>query len=67
LLLTVLGEKPEDLKPSDEEFEDDDIDNDIIEEADEDSKVEDDLFDSVCAFCDNGGNLIMYEFFFIST
>ncbi|GAU25086.1 hypothetical protein TSUD_257800 [Trifolium subterraneum] len=61
LLLTVLGEKPEDQKPSDKEFEDDDIDNDIIEEADEDSKVEDDLFDSVCAFCDNGGSLIMCD------
>jgi hypothetical protein len=61
LLLTVLGEKPEDQKPSDEEFVDDDIDNDIIEEVDEDSKVEDDLFDSVCALCDNGGNLIMCD------
>lgn len=47
-------------------FRDDDTDNDIIEETDEDSKVEDDLFDSVCAICDNGGDLLMYEFFFLS-
>ncbi|CAI8586931.1 unnamed protein product [Vicia faba] len=69
LLLTVLGDKPEYQKVSYEEFEDlpqpgftdDDTDNDIVKETDEDSKVEDDLFDSVCAMCDNGGDLIMCD------
>ncbi|XP_050903668.1 protein ENHANCED DOWNY MILDEW 2 isoform X3 [Lathyrus oleraceus] len=69
LLLTVLGDKPEYQKLSYEEFEDlsqpgfrdDDTDNDIIDETDEDSKVEDDLFDSVCAICDNGGDLLMCD------
>nr|XP_027187834.1 protein ENHANCED DOWNY MILDEW 2-like isoform X1 [Cicer arietinum]XP_027187835.1 protein ENHANCED DOWNY MILDEW 2-like isoform X1 [Cicer arietinum]XP_027187836.1 protein ENHANCED DOWNY MILDEW 2-like isoform X1 [Cicer arietinum] len=66
LLLTVLGDKPEDQRPSDEEFEDlaqpgiivKYIDNDIIDEANEDSEVDENLFDNVCAFCDNGGNLL---------
>lgn len=38
----------------------DDIDNGMI---DEDSDGEDELFDSVCAICDNGGQLLWYIFF----
>jgi len=30
---------------------------------DEDSDGEDELFDSVCAICDNGGQLLWYIFF----
>lgn len=40
----------------------DDIDNGMI---DEDSDGEDELFDSVCAICDNGGQLLWYVFFFL--
>lgn len=41
----------------------DDIDNDAIDEtvAEEESDEEDELFDSVCSFCDNGGELLWYE------
>jgi len=41
----------------------DDIDNDLIDEIGEDSDGEDGLFDSVCAICDNGGELLWYFFF----
>lgn len=40
----------------------DDTDNDLIDEIDEDSDGEDGLFDSVCAICDNGGELLWYVF-----
>jgi hypothetical protein len=38
----------------------DDIDDDGIDEtvAEEESDEEDELFDSVCSFCDNGGELL---------
>ncbi|KAK7305189.1 hypothetical protein VNO77_43090 [Canavalia gladiata] len=68
LLLMVLEDKDKlkIKKLSDEEVKDlarpgfiiDDIDNDMIDETVEDSDEEDDLFDSVCAICDNGGNLL---------
>ncbi|KAK7316808.1 hypothetical protein RJT34_00536 [Clitoria ternatea] len=68
LLLMVLEDKDKlkIKKLSDEEVKDlarpgfiiDDIDNDPIDETVEDSDGEDDLFDSVCAICDNGGNLL---------
>ncbi|KAL2322732.1 hypothetical protein Fmac_027111 [Flemingia macrophylla] len=67
LLLMVLEDKNKlkIKKLSDEEVKDlarpgfiiDDIDNDVIDEADEDSD-EEELFDSVCAICDNGGELL---------
>lgn len=40
----------------------DNIDDDTIEEAAEESDEDDVLFDSVCAFCDNGGKLLWYVF-----
>lgn len=42
---------------------DDDIDTDAIDEtvAEEESDEEDELFDSVCSLCDNGGELLWYE------
>ncbi|KAK7387132.1 hypothetical protein VNO78_27659 [Psophocarpus tetragonolobus] len=53
-------------KLSDEEVKDlsrpgfiiDDTDDDMIDEIGEDSDGEDELFDSVCAICDNGGELL---------
>lgn len=36
----------------------DDNDNDMIDEMGEESDEEDGLFDSVCAICDNGGNIL---------
>ncbi|KAG4923840.1 hypothetical protein JHK87_049380 [Glycine soja] len=68
LLLMVLEDKDKlkIKKPSDKEVKDlarpgfiiDDIDNDMIDEFGEDSDGEDELFDSVCAICDNGGQLL---------
>ena len=43
----------------------DDIDNDMIDEMGEESDEEDGLFDSVCAICDNGGNILWYVFFLL--
>ena len=41
----------------------DDGEYDNFEDLEEDeSNDEDELFDSVCAFCDNGGNLLWYVF-----
>jgi len=37
----------------------------LIDEIGEDSDGEDGLFDSVCAICDNGGELLWYDFFFL--
>lgn len=37
---------------------------DELEESDG-SDEEDDLFDSVCAICDNGGDILWYVFFTI--
>ncbi|CAJ1964011.1 unnamed protein product [Sphenostylis stenocarpa] len=36
----------------------DDTDNDLVDEIGEESDGEDGLFDSVCAICDNGGELL---------
>ncbi|KAK7276900.1 hypothetical protein RIF29_18048 [Crotalaria pallida] len=69
LLLTILEENPGDKKLPDEVVEDlgppgfvkDEIYNDMIDEASEESESDDDdddLFNSVCALCDNGGNLV---------
>lgn len=39
-------------------------DSEIVDEAEEDgSDEEGELFDSVCAICDNGGELLWYVFF----
>ena len=39
----------------------DDSDDDIMDDAEEGESDEDDeLFDSVCSFCDNGGDLLWY-------
>lgn len=37
----------------------DDVDDDILDEEEDE---EEDVFDSVCAFCDNGGDLLWYVF-----
>ncbi|KAE9594114.1 hypothetical protein Lal_00017046 [Lupinus albus] len=66
LLHMVLEDKLGSKKLSDEEAKDlarpgfiiDDIENDITDEIAEESDEEDELFDSVCAICDNGGNLL---------
>ncbi|KAK7333425.1 hypothetical protein VNO80_30197 [Phaseolus coccineus] len=68
LFLMVLEDKDrlKIKKLSDEEVKDlarpgfitDDTDNDLIDEIGEDSDGEDGLFDSVCAICDNGGELL---------
>ncbi|KAJ1392510.1 Zinc finger, PHD-type [Sesbania bispinosa] len=39
----------------------DDIDNDMLDEANEESEAEDESSKSVCAFCDNGGGLLCCE------
>ncbi|RDY04149.1 Protein ENHANCED DOWNY MILDEW 2 [Mucuna pruriens] len=75
LLLVVLDNKDKlkIKKLSDEEVKDlarpgfiiDDIDSDMIDEPVEDSDGEDGLFDSVCAICDNGGELLWYDFFYV--
>ncbi|CAK7324563.1 unnamed protein product [Dovyalis caffra] len=66
-LLNVLGEKSREKMLSDEDvqaaamsaFIVDDVEDDNFEDFEEDeSNDEDKLFDSVCAFCDNGGNLL---------
>lgn len=44
--------------------DDDEVDEDIKDDADDDSEDESDLFDSVCAICDNGGELLWYVFLF---
>ncbi|KZV40758.1 hypothetical protein F511_30321 [Dorcoceras hygrometricum] len=71
LLSTVLEEKPvkrkalnEDMKPAFivDDNEDEDAEPDEIDESEvNDSDGEDDCFDSVCAICDNGGNIILCE------
>ena len=38
----------------------DDVDDDILDEEEDE---EEDVFDSVCAFCDNGGDLLWYVLF----
>lgn len=40
---------------------DDSDDEDMVDDAVEEES-DDDVFDSVCAFCDNGGNLLWYAF-----
>lgn len=69
-LLNFLGEKPRKKMLSDEDFQAatmsafivDDVEDDNFEDLEEDeSNDEDELFDSVCAFCDNGGNLLCCE------
>ncbi|KAJ6754103.1 PHD FINGER-CONTAINING PROTEIN [Salix purpurea] len=68
-LLNFLEEKPR-KKMSDEDFQAtamsafivDDVEDDNFEDLEEDeSNDEDELFDSVCAFCDNGGNILCCE------
>lgn len=43
------------------------VDDDMIDEFEESdgSDEEDDLFDSVCAICDNGGDILWYVLFSI--
>lgn len=38
----------------------DDVDDDTLDEEEDE---EEDVFDSVCAFCDNGGDLLWYVLF----
>lgn len=42
----------------------DDVDDELLDEEDDDSNEAEDLFDSVCAFCDNGGNILWYGLFY---
>ncbi|XP_075669468.1 protein ENHANCED DOWNY MILDEW 2 [Castanea sativa] len=66
LLRTFLEEKPGKRKPPDEVVQTtdmsgfivDDVDDDILDEEEDE---EEDVFDSVCAFCDNGGDLLCCE------
>ncbi|XP_073058891.1 protein ENHANCED DOWNY MILDEW 2 isoform X1 [Primulina eburnea] len=71
LLSTILEEKAvkrkainEDAKPAFivDDNEDEDEEPDEIDESEEnESDGDDDCFDSVCAICDNGGNIILCE------
>lgn len=40
----------------------DDIDDDILDEED-DSNEDEEVYDAVCAFCDNGGDILWYALF----
>ena len=41
------------------------VENDMIDEDEEfESDEEEDLFDSVCSICDNGGELLWYAYFY---
>ena len=42
------------------------VEDDVIDEIEDDDDEEDDLFDSVCAICDNGGDILWYVFPFFS-
>ena len=62
----VLKEKLGNKRPLDEEvkilirptFIIDDFNNDVIDETLEESDDDDECFDFVCAFCDNGNSLL---------
>ncbi|KAL9441710.1 hypothetical protein AB3S75_020248 [Citrus x aurantiifolia] len=69
-LVTFLEEKPTKRKLSDEVVQTkamsgfivDDMEEDMVHDTEEDeSNEEDELFDSVCSFCDNGGDLLCCE------
>ncbi|XP_062077582.1 protein ENHANCED DOWNY MILDEW 2 isoform X2 [Humulus lupulus] len=69
-LLAFLDEKPRKRKLPDEERQATTISSFIVDETDEnivdyaeedDSKEDDELFDSVCTFCDNGGDILCCE------
>ncbi|CAN1764554.1 Protein ENHANCED DOWNY MILDEW 2 [Linum perenne] len=68
-LLSFLEEKPRKKTMTDKdkqtvsmfEFLVDDIDEGICEAVEEEDDSNDDLFDSVCAFCDNGGEILCCE------
>ena len=67
-LVNFLEEKPTKRKLHDEDIQAttkpgfivDDTEEDMIDAEDE-SSDDDNLFDSVCAFCDNGGDLLCCE------
>ena len=40
------------------------VEDDVIDEIEDDDDEQDDLFDSVCAICDNGGDILWYAFLF---
>ncbi|KAJ6826809.1 protein ENHANCED DOWNY MILDEW 2-like isoform X2 [Iris pallida] len=71
LLLTLLADKPtkktssEDLRNDSDSKKpfivDDDVDDDIVNDDGNESEEEADLFDYVCAICDNGGELLCCE------
>lgn len=42
----------------------DDVDDELLDEEDDESNEVEDVFDSVCAFCDNGGNILWYGLFY---
>ncbi|CAB4312452.1 unnamed protein product [Prunus armeniaca] len=68
-LVNFLGEKPAKRQLSDEgiqgtkdlRFVDDHIKHDMIDDAENESSDIDSLFSSVCAFCDDGGDLLCCE------
>ncbi|KAG2678170.1 hypothetical protein I3760_12G131600 [Carya illinoinensis] len=65
-LCTFLNESPGKTKLCDENvqmtamsgFIVDDVDDELLDEEDDESNEVEDVFDSVCAFCDNGGNIL---------
>ncbi|KAL5804012.1 hypothetical protein ACOSQ3_030812 [Xanthoceras sorbifolium] len=68
-LVTFLEEKPRKKKISDQDIQTtttsafivDDTEDVMDDVANEDESDKDDLFDSACAFCDNGGELLCCE------
>ncbi|XP_073149237.1 protein ENHANCED DOWNY MILDEW 2 isoform X2 [Henckelia pumila] len=67
LLSSILEEKPvkrKDAKPAfivDDNQDEDEEPDEIDESEENESDGDDDCFDSVCAICDNGGNIILCE------
>lgn len=43
--------------------DDDEVDEIMEDDSGDESDEDSDLFDSVCAICDNGGDLLWYAFF----
>ncbi|XP_057466283.1 LOW QUALITY PROTEIN: protein ENHANCED DOWNY MILDEW 2-like [Actinidia eriantha] len=64
-LVTFVEEKPRKKKAFDENIGSTKpgfiVPDDVIDEIEDDDDEEDDLFDSVCAICDNGGDILCCE------
>ncbi|XP_057473586.1 protein ENHANCED DOWNY MILDEW 2-like [Actinidia eriantha] len=64
-LATFVEEKPRKKKAFDEDIGTTKpsfiVEDDVIDEIEDDDDEEDDLFDSVCAICDNGGDILCCE------